>query len=662
MRTMNWLILILTFVVVGTLGAQNQNWVWANQITGVQTGATEYGDCIAYDGVGNVYAAGNVQGNVNFGSILSVGSNGMYLTKMDVNGNYEWIKRIANTTVTSLSIDANGDVLSCGSYTNTAVFGDLSISSVWSSQAFVAKISSDGDWIWAITTESVNVPAWAYDVYADSNNNVYVTGTYSGSTDPIGSFVFGDITLPAVASSNIFIAKLDAQGIVQWAEYARAESVSSVVTDEFGNVYISGYSGQYVSFNGVTYPYVSSYQYLAKFSADDGEFSSVIFTLIGVLFTVPDGTGGVYAAGHAHNSVSNNYTSHISRIDANGSIDWTITSNTTSTYSGRIHRVTSIAGDGMGNLYVTGWYKGDFEFGNIAVTSDIIQSYVTKVSSSGEMLWFKSIDVDRCNDVSANAQGDIYLTGNFIGVAEFDDITLVESTNINYDIFVARLSEQGLVLLSPSTLNYEQLFINHVSDAQKVMVKNNIGVDINLESIHFESVDEQFNISIPFSDFTLSSGETDSLFVLFEPNTYGNFTDYLVIVPDSLYSKPIRIKLTGKCVETPPSEPQNVSMEMIAYDAHITWDAVAYDVLGYPMVPDYYFVYYNGSQNVEGEYYFHGLTTTQTQYIHSWVGLGASNMFYRVKAISLSPGRSVEVLRRIEPGMSESEVSKILLD
>lgn len=75
-------------------------------------------------------------------------------------------------------------------------------------------------------------------------------------------------------------------------------------------------------------------------------------------------------------------------------------------------------------------------------------------------------------------------------------------------------------------------------------------------------------------------------------------------------------------------------IQMQGYDAHITWDPITTDEQGQPMQPEYYFLYFNGSQNPEGDYYFLApIPYPTTQYIHYGVGRGASHMFYRVKAV-----------------------------
>jgi PKD repeat protein len=75
-------------------------------------------------------------------------------------------------------------------------------------------------------------------------------------------------------------------------------------------------------------------------------------------------------------------------------------------------------------------------------------------------------------------------------------------------------------------------------------------------------------------------------------------------------------------------------LQMQGFDAHLSWDPITTDENGQPMQPEYYYLYFNGSNDPEGEYYFLApIPYPSTGYIHYGVGRGASHMFYRVKAV-----------------------------
>lgn len=78
----------------------------------------------------------------------------------------------------------------------------------------------------------------------------------------------------------------------------------------------------------------------------------------------------------------------------------------------------------------------------------------------------------------------------------------------------------------------------------------------------------------------------------------------------------------------------NTSIRMQGNDAVISWDPINVDESGF--TPQYYFLYFNGCSAVSEQFYFLApIPYPQTTYTHLGVGLGASRMMYRVKAVRL---------------------------
>lgn len=75
-------------------------------------------------------------------------------------------------------------------------------------------------------------------------------------------------------------------------------------------------------------------------------------------------------------------------------------------------------------------------------------------------------------------------------------------------------------------------------------------------------------------------------------------------------------------------------LQMNGFDAHLSWDPISTDEQGNPIQPAFYYLYFNGSSDPQGEYYFLApVEYPATQYIHNGVGRGARHMFYKVKAV-----------------------------
>ncbi|MDY0779922.1 SBBP repeat-containing protein [Tenacibaculum sp. IB213877] len=122
----------------------------------------------------------------------------------------------------------------------------------------------------------------------------------------------------------------------------------------------------------------------------------------------------------------------------------------------------SIAIDNFGNIYTTGVYTGtvDFDPGsgvyNLTSTQPYINKdiYILKTDSDGNFLWAKSvggINEDYSKSIKVDNSGNVYVTGQFVGVADFDPGP--ETFNVysaGDDAFVLKLDTNGNFLWAKS--------------------------------------------------------------------------------------------------------------------------------------------------------------------------------------------------------------------
>ena len=102
----------------------------------------------------------------------------------------------------------------------------------------------------------------------DTNGNCYVTGWFDGTND------FGGVTLTNnVGGTDIFVAKYNSTGALQWATNAGGNSANEDIgrgigVDTSGNVYVTGgYSGS-ATFGNINLPFTSSENFfLAKYNS-----------------------------------------------------------------------------------------------------------------------------------------------------------------------------------------------------------------------------------------------------------------------------------------------------------------------------------------------------------------------------------------------------------
>ncbi|MEP6724691.1 MAG: SBBP repeat-containing protein [Bacteroidota bacterium] len=115
----------------------------------------------------------------------------------------------------------------------------------------------------------------------------------------------------------------------------------------------------------------------------------------------------------------------------------------------------SIAVDASGNVYTLGEFRGteDFDPGTgiynlTSFSACCYDIFVSKLDASGNFLWAKQlggIDVDYPSAITADATGNVYVTGDFEGTADFDPGAPVYSfTSVGgADIFIVKLNTAG---------------------------------------------------------------------------------------------------------------------------------------------------------------------------------------------------------------------------
>jgi hypothetical protein len=370
--------------------AQSAVWVCASQAGGY---SDDEGRSIATDSSGNSYVTGYFAGTASFGNItfISSGDFDVFVAKLDSSGNWLWAQKagsISGDCGYGIAIDSSGNIYVTGIFSYNASFGSTTLTSSGWYDIFVAKLDSDGNWLWAKTAGGTGND-YCYSIVIDSTGNSYVTGYFRGTAS------FGDTTLTSSGEDNIFVAKLDSDGNWLWAKQASGDLSQSIAIDSSGNSYVTGYFAGTASFGNIT---LTSNTYPYK------------------------------------------YDIFVAKLDSNGNWLWARQAG-----GADYDKSRSIAIDSSGNSYVTGCFRGNAAFGNIYLTSNGNNDiFVAKLDSSGNWLWAKKVGAnsDDCGySIAVDSSGNSYVTGYFQGTVSFGSTTL-NSSGYN-DIFIAKLDSNG---------------------------------------------------------------------------------------------------------------------------------------------------------------------------------------------------------------------------
>ena len=179
---------------------------------------------------------------------------------------------------------------------------------------------------------------------------------------------------------------------------------------------------------------------------------------------VVDAAGNSYITGTFQNTVdfdpgvgvvnltaTGGFDIFIQKLDPNGNLVWARQIGSHETDIGR-----GIAVDAAGNVYTTGYCRGNVDFdpgpGDFTVSgSGTSDAFVVKLDNNGDFGWayvLGSSSVDEGSDIEVDAAGNVYVTGHFRNTIDFDPgIGVFNLTsNGNTDGFVQKVDTDGNLL------------------------------------------------------------------------------------------------------------------------------------------------------------------------------------------------------------------------
>ncbi len=221
------------------------NWLWSRAIEG--NGSRQIYD-LALDQSGNIYVTGMASSELLFDDIvINAGHQNPFVAKMDSDGNWLWFRIAYCEGVASsrgIVVDSQGNSYISGYFVREVTLGEITLDPGGHYfRTFVAKLDHDGNWAWAVNNEGA-AASEARGIALDGDENLYVTGTFAGEA------VFGSHALHTAnaMNNNIFIAKTDSSGNWLWVEKAGAGGNRNFGLDIFvseeSNVLLTGFFHQ----------------------------------------------------------------------------------------------------------------------------------------------------------------------------------------------------------------------------------------------------------------------------------------------------------------------------------------------------------------------------------------------------------------------------------
>ena len=451
------------------------NYIWTKSIGSSQI---DEGFSITLDNSGNVYSTGSFTGTVDFDpgvdtfNLVSSGSENIFISKLDNNGNFIWAKPIFGYGNKSHSIatDNFNNVYAAGQFEGTVDFDPSTnifnlTSSVYDG-VFILKLDSNGSFLSAKGISGTNA-VFDPSIAIDDNNNVYATGILKGTADfnPGG----GVFNLTSNGDNDIFIFKLSSNGNFVWAkEFGGAwpDEGNSIALDDSGNIYTTG-----------------RYGLIADFDPNSDTFNLTTSAMTEIF---------------------------ISKLDNSGNFIWAKSMGGIGVGIG-----FSIAVDDSGFVYTTGNYSETKDFdpdtsASFNLTSNgNLDIFISKLDESGNFISAKSIGGsadDYCMSIVSDNSDNIYFGGYFFSsTITFNPFTLTNAGHT--DLFISKFgfpsngienifnkynitiypnpTTDKLTIELPSGISPHQIEITDALGRKIYTEKTNLkSVIINLKSFH----------------------------------------------------------------------------------------------------------------------------------------------------------------------------------
>ena len=441
-------------------------------------------DILVLDNLGNCFLAGTFIRNLIFGddTIKNSGSNEGFITKLNAQGSFLWLKQYVGSKVT-LSSDLSGNAYTTGnSYlykynTDGAFLWEAELEKQPTTNClnsdnkiivagnniglnYVTQLNNEAVEEWTIQFEGNSGAGELVGMVTDDIGNIY---TYNYASNPMD--YFGE-----TVNTGNFICKQNGQGEVIWIRsFPNIQVKHSLgnylaIDPDNENIYITGeFYNELVIPDGPTLvPSENGSVFVIKYDVNGDYRWSLQEDFVGEgLSLVADYSNNIILSGTFIWTISISGTELVSagsedcfmaKYDVNANLIWAKRAGGES-----IEFIGLVSVDGNNNVYLTG------EFVSENVTVDNTEHLMlagegniifAKLSPSGEVLWIKSFaaslhewydDVSWPTGIKTDIEGNTYIKGNFSYIAYFDDI-LLENPSSYFNKFITKIDSDGNAL------------------------------------------------------------------------------------------------------------------------------------------------------------------------------------------------------------------------
>jgi len=379
--------------------------------------------------------------------------------------NWVWVNSLnINGSINGMTTDYSGNSYITGVFYDSVTLGNIKLISHGGADIFIAKCSSQGDFVWASEAGSKENDV-SNDICLDDVGNLYICGGYYDTIQFGTYYLYSD-----KAAENNFVAQYDINSgncnyVKQIGTPLNVFNSSNIGTgylskiriDSDGNFYLDGVTDY--NLDGLGYipvnfgGQVGNGNYIVKYDKNFNlDWVSYVQPIINNKSIYPllinDNLGNGYSIGTLYDTsycennllntsgISGNSNTYLLKYDNYyGNLDWNklITGDT-------IMSDFASANNGS-NIYLTGTYMDTCDFDSLHQYMKEGNTFLAKYDFNGKVIWTKDFNLNFPGiEMTDDHNGNTALVGNFIGTIKINDSIIFK---LGRHIFISLLDSSG---------------------------------------------------------------------------------------------------------------------------------------------------------------------------------------------------------------------------
>ncbi|HBF87387.1 MAG TPA: hypothetical protein DDX39_02005 [Bacteroidales bacterium] len=381
--------------------------------------------------------------------------------------NWIWAKQgecSGTTTVRASSIDASQNIYVLGDYSGTITIQGTPLAAYGGvSDIFLAKFNSSGILQWAVRAGSATGAENGMGMDIDASGNVYITGGFAVTSTFNDA---GPVTVTSAGAQDVFIAKYNSSGVLQWVKNVASgpniQRATDIIVDNNELIIIGLYTNSItfgvgdpletgpIALSGLRDFFVAKYDDAGVFMWEHHYPSTSTNTNLtsivkhdGIGYFIGGAVAGDLDFDDGFTTASSTLITEkdllLFKVDFDGDFLWSTDVGNTNN-----DEIKDLKCDASGNIYSSGYIEGVVDFGGgVILTTASVDFFIAKRNSSGTLSWAinsEQAGTDQAYSM-AISNNNTYIAGSFTGTIDIGDNQLISAGST--DIFVATFDNTG---------------------------------------------------------------------------------------------------------------------------------------------------------------------------------------------------------------------------